>query len=430
MALLFVILRALYHLRAYLSHLLAHTLPYLRPSSAPYPSREPVIAAAWLTRVLQAQGRIGSDRRVAKVECVPFDAAGYSGLMRKVEVTYENEANKPTSAPRSFVLKMSGDSVSERYNNTWQGSHREAFFYNHPYSKHANIPGVVYAYGSKLLGEYLIITEDVRLRPGFAKVGWVFGNQIWGLPDPPPPFLPDPVDTLRKMFLSSAELHAKFWKSEALLKQHWLREANWYSKKSRVVWEMSLDKGRTSWQAIKRSIDEGKIGFKFSPKLRDVIDTSFAKASWESMQAHLQNPALPWTLCHGDYHAGNLIMAEGEVLAVDWSQVGVWEPTTDLAQTIISDVKPEVFIKHTRELVRAYWERIIQLGIVESEYPFNLCWESFCRGGPERWIYIIVLMTTIPGLPTKLHKYFHDQLLAFIEAHGDHEFYVLKPLPW
>lgn len=50
--------------------------------------------------------------------------------------------------------------------------------------------------------------------------------------------------------------------------------------------------------------------------------------------------------------------------------MGPWEPTTDLAQTIISDVKPELFIKHTNTLVRAYWERLIQLGISEKEYYF------------------------------------------------------------
>jgi hypothetical protein len=47
---------------------------------------------------------------------------------------------------------------------------------------------------------------------------------------------------------------------------------------------------------------------------------------------------------------------------------GMWELMTDLAQTIISDVKPEIFKKHTKDLVRTYWEQLIQLGVSEKEY--------------------------------------------------------------
>ena len=37
----------------------------------------------------------------------------------------------------------------------------------------------------------------------------------------------------------------------------------------------------------------------------------------------------------------------------DWSEVGPWEPTTDLAQTLISDVKAAIFVQHSRALLRA-----------------------------------------------------------------------------
>jgi len=112
----------------------------------------------------------------------------------------------------------------------------------------------------------------------------------------------------------------------------------------------------------------------------------------------------------------------------DFSEVGPWEPTTDLAQTIISDVKPELFVKHTKTLVRKYWDRLIELGVPEKSYPFTNCWESFCRGGPERWIFLLGFLICYPGIPINGAQYFHDQLLAFIESHGDLPFYQIRPI--
>jgi len=265
------------------------------------------------------------------------------------------------------------------------------------------------------------------LRPGYTKVGMVFGNQIWGVSQPTHY---NPEDTIKKMYIDAAEVHAKFWKDENLLSQSWLREAQWYKNKNRHKWELSMERGRTAWCKVKAMIATGKLGadFEFSQKLAAVIEKSFAHTSWANLQAHLQNPAIPWTLCHGDFHAGNMILVEEQLLLVDWSQCGPWEPTTDLAQTIISDVKPELFKKHTKEWVRTYWEKLCQLGISEKEYPFQLCWESFCRGGPERWVWLFVVMAVMPGVPLPLTQYFHNQLLAFIECHGDVEYYVLKPV--
>lgn len=152
---------------------------------------------------------------------------------------------------------------------------------------------------------------------------------------------------------------------------------------------------------------------------------------------------MPWTLCHGDFHAGNMFLLpsnqspstekrEGEegdnLVLFDWSEVGPWEPTTDLAQTIISDVKPSLFVKHSEELVKFYWTELIRSGVSESEYSWQTCWAAFCRGGPERWIWVFSIIASLPVMPDMGIQYFHDQLLAFIEAFGDRPFYTLKPV--
>eukprot|EP00026_Physarum_polycephalum_P009343 Phypoly_transcript_09463.p1 GENE.Phypoly_transcript_09463~~Phypoly_transcript_09463.p1 ORF type:complete len:431 (+),score=72.72 Phypoly_transcript_09463:104-1396(+) len=421
------IYRAYYLLRAYLAHILAHAHALLRTaSSPPYPTPAPSVSPVWLTRVLRDQGTIAKNVRVARVDMGGFEAAGFEGTMKQIKVEYVEEAtNKPAAGPPSFVLKTSSDSIAARYSIITGGNNREALFYSHKYSREVKTPQAFYSYSNGFLGEHLILLEDMTLLPQYTKVGMVFGNQIWGVTKPTH-YTPD--ETIKKMYFVAADLHAKFWKDENLLSQSWLRESGWYKNQNRHLWELSMEHGRSCWRAVQVRHKAGTLGFELSPKLAAIIEKSFARASWANLQAHLQNPAVPWTFCHGDFHAGNMVLANEEIHLVDWSQCGPWEPTADLAQTIISDVKPEVFQKHTKEWVRAYWDRLTKLGISEKEYPFSTCWERFCMGGPERWIWLFVIMIQMPAVPVPLNEYFQDQLLGFIECHGDHEFYILKPM--
>ena len=43
-----------------------------------------------------------------------------------------------------------------------------------------------------------------------------------------------------------------------------------------------------------------------------------------------------------------------------------------------ADVKPVLF-KHTKAWVRAYWDRLVAQGVSKDEYPFDQCWNEFCR---------------------------------------------------
>lgn len=120
---------------------------------------------------------------------------------------------------------------------------------------------------------------------------------------------------------------------------------------------------------------------------------------------------------------------------VDWSEVGVWEPTADLGQFIISDVKPELWAsaQKDRDLLRThYWQRLCDLSATDfaNHYTFEQCWESYCRAPVERWVWLLSVMASFGSdrVPDALIQYFHDQLLTFIESHGDREWYSLKPI--
>ncbi len=93
----------------------------------------------------------------------------------------------------------------------------------------------------------------------------------------------------------------------------------------------------------------------------------------------------------------------------------------------MSDVSPELFRVHSRALITAYWRRLVACGVDGGAYPIEVCWERFCRGGGERWIWLFVVIAALP-IPAKAVQYFHDQTLAFIECHGDYPVYELKSL--
>jgi len=115
---------------------------------------------------------------------------------------------------------------------------------------------------------------------------------------------------------------------------------------------------------------------------------------------------------------------ENPLIMHDWSEVGVWDPMTDLGQTMISDVKREVWQKHDRNLIEKYWKRLIELGVSPVSFPFDLCWSLYQHNAVNRWIFFLLVL--IPILPPNASQYFHDQMLAFIEDHDNAQSYPLQ----
>lgn len=395
------------------------------------------VSAKWLTHVLQNQSVLDKSTTVTNVDIEGLDGnRGMVGAMTRLRLTY----NKETDAPDTMILKMSKDGADNRRNVIAAGQFREAQFYENKLNSAASsvLPKVFYSYGSALLGEYVILMEDLK-KPGIIGANLLLGNQIWGTP--PLEFQVDPVQLLDLMFVSAADIHAQFWNDRSLLSKPWLKASSWYNGENQVQWEISIATARKGWEATKK-----KEGVKLDATLSSIIEESFARSSWAHLQTHLKNPSIPFTLCHGDFHAANMSlqrldasadpssMSTGEfrekhrLVMYDWSEVGPWEPTTDLAQTLISDVKPHIFKEHAEALVRSYWERLVEKGVSAEQYPFETCWESFCRGGAERWIWVFSVMGIFPVPPVAM-QYFHDQLLAFITAFGSGKtFYHLKPV--
>ncbi|KAF8985849.1 hypothetical protein BGZ46_001400 [Entomortierella lignicola] len=425
-----------------------YIFPVLFPSvigfgHAPCPG-DTEISIVWLTKTLIAIGSIPSNSRIISAECKGLDGnRGLAGVMTRVLVTYtldKNSTSKSTqdSQELHLILKKSGDGSTSRLGNIISGQAREAIFYTSDLAKSLPktiFPKVYYSHGSSWLGEYVILMEDVKQRRGYTEAGvatenpvdvnFIFGNQIWGLPPSvDPKTLPPASKTLEQMFITAAGIHAQHWNDKSLLKQDWLKCTSWYRHTDRTRWEWSVQAGSEAWAKSKAKVADGGHDLKYSEKFVKIMDESFGRASWDNLQRRLEDRSVPFVLSHGDFHAANMILdrskSSSELAIFDWSEVCVWEPTTDLGQTVISDVAIPVFQEHARSALKKYWERLIELGVNDKEYTFEICWKHFLRGGVEKWLWVFAILSSYPGMPANCIQYFHDQILAFIEL-GEQE---------
>ncbi len=105
--------------------------------------------------------------------------------------------------------------------------------------------------------------------------------------------------------------------------------------------------------------------------------------------------------------------------------MAIWDPMADLGQIMISDINPTFRRKYEKELVKIYYDNLIKCGVAETEFSFEYCWDLYGKSGLERflWLFCILLSFNLPG---PLMEYIQQQILNFIQDHGDHPFYFLK----
>ncbi|KAI1314417.1 hypothetical protein EDD11_002204 [Mortierella claussenii] len=413
------------------------------PGHAPYPG-DSQISIPWIKKTLIAANGIPETAKILSVECTGLDGnRGLAGVMNRVLVTFTTSTAQDSSPQQQqlhLILKKTRDGRRSRLGNIVSGQGREAIFYSSDLAKElapeSLLPKVYYAHASSWLGEYVILMEDVKQRQEHKSnnkdsattkppvdVNFIFGNQIWGIPlSVDKAAFPSATTMLEQMFITAAEIHAQHWNDSRLLNLSWLKSAGWYQGSHRTQWEWSVQAGAVAWKRGKAKVAGGDYAVKYSEKFVKIMDESFERASWETLQQRLQNKSVPFTLTHGDFHAANMILdrtkssAFPDIVLYDWSEICIWEPTTDLGQTVISDVAAPVFQAHARIALRKYWERLIELKAIKAaDYSFETCWKSFLRGGIEKWLWTFAILCSYPGMPAAGVQYFHDQLLAFIE---------------
>lgn len=311
-----------------------------------------------------------------------------------------------------LILKRTGGTAAARASDRRSGrGSREARFMAWESARRAvgedGMPRVHFAHWSHALGEGALLMEDLRTRPDARSASEVLGDQQRAVP----PEVVEPV--VAAAFRWCASLHAAHWCSRDLLAERWLKGADWYAGEGRAKWEGALGAARAMWPARAR-----RSGARADPELEAIVTRSLERSSWEGLRAAIGADGAPWTLCAGDFHAGNMHVTGGDRVAVyDFSEAGVWEPTCDLAQMVISDCRPDAFRGRTRAWVRAYWDRLVELGVRAEDYPFERCYASFCVSGVGRWVWVLAVCAALPGVPDDRFQYFCDQLIAFVREH-------------
>eukprot|EP00004_Rigifila_ramosa_P028178 TRINITY_DN947_c0_g1_i2.p2 TRINITY_DN947_c0_g1~~TRINITY_DN947_c0_g1_i2.p2 ORF type:complete len:256 (-),score=57.72 TRINITY_DN947_c0_g1_i2:56-823(-) len=236
--------------------------------------------------------------------------------------------------------------------------------------------------------------------------------QIWG-GVPAAAAQVDQAEALVLVVRQAARLHARSWRDPALLSLPWLKTSAWLRGDDRSGWERAVEGCKTRWHSVKTEVRFAV--FRLAPQLRALIDAAFAGSSWAVFQAHVADRTTPWTLCHGDFHASNMHLypaaaGPARLVVYDWSEVGPWEPMTDIAQLFISDVRLSSLAAGAGErAIEAYHAELCAQGV--GDYPLAQCKADFARG-VERWLFLFPLLASL-GLPEALVDYFQAQIMAF-----------------
>ena len=93
------------------------------------------------------------------------------------------------------------------------------------------------------------------------------------------------------------------------------------------------------------------------------------------MQTELAKPDYFWGLTHGDFHPGQLTIAQdgsGDLVALDWEFAGIYgNPAIDLATWNWSVTAEYMVEPFEDEIMRTYYLALIDGGVNPIEYPFE-----------------------------------------------------------
>eukprot|EP01133_Synstelium_polycarpum_P008359 gene8359-9817_t len=354
---------------------------------------------------------------------------GMMGEIVRIQLDWSDRAlqeaqRKNIDLPSSIVMKSVENNFKSHMTSLALGTAREGIFYSQQATFAAKfVPVIYYATGSQDYGTFVVLMED--LSKNCFSASRLLGNQCWGDANIPPAIAArfDSVEAISTIFRHMADFHAHFWQDRTLLDRPWLKNTNWLQGNDQAKWEMGLSQIMSKWGSLVTS----GAGITWSQLLVDTGNSMFVRSSWNAYRniVNIDTPTTAFTLTHGDFHAGNILWNTSLVngsntdqspfYLVDWSEVGVGCPFTELSQFMISNVPTDIRRSYELNLFRIYWERLVELGVSTEHYQFDACYERYILGGIERWIQMFTLMGA--ALPTNAVEYFHNQVADFILDH-------------
>lgn len=353
--------------------------------------------------------------------------------------------------PNTIVLKQTPKTSRGIGTSRSLGLAREALFYRHLGSQLAgddlSIPTVYYAHGNMETGEKAILMED--LSSSCLDSGVLFGpgnpnnwnrdlpaliGGAYGEAGPPPASMVAEIT-----FRAIAGVHARFWRDTTLLGEPWLRGSEWLKGEGRAAWEAS--------QGLIKGIYEAGIETKlesWDPLVKEILEHAMDGISWEARLERWNAAESNWTLVHGDFWPGNVLLSKdvtadtgigvnvvGGVKVLDWEMVGLGSGPQDLGQYVLSNMETEERRDCEEGLVRAYWEELIDHGVDAGAFPWDECWREYRIGGVERFLWFLVYFCGQPdGSPLlRWGQFFHDQIAGFVRDHDLRPCDFVQPRP-
>jgi hypothetical protein len=295
------------------------------------------ITAAFLTEVI---GRAGFDGEVLGLRHEPIGTG-------QIGRTFRLQLDLVGSGPQTLVAKMAGGDEAAR-SLIKGGYEKEVNFYNvFAHSVAVRIPTCWHAAITDELVDFTLMLDD--LAP------CIPGVQADGCTGP------QAHDAVRNL----AGLHAPTWNAPSL-DEHmaWLGPVDEAS---------SLFLGELMVGAVEQFIDryQSPLGPEDIVTLREAAART---GQWKSRVAG------PRSLLHGDYRLDNLLFpVSGKgVVAVDWQTVTVGPPTRDLGYFIATCLTPEDRRAAEDQLVDAYHEALVALGV--QEFSRAECFDGYRLG--------------------------------------------------
>lgn len=248
---------------------------------------------------------------------------------------------------------------------------------------------------------------------------------------------PSGAEVADSTFRVIAKVHAKFWNDTALLGFPYLRGSDWKRGHGEASWKGS--------QAIIQGIYEAGIDDKldfWDPLVKATLAHAMGGISWDAQVERLNAAHSNWTLVHGDFWPGNVLISAGiasesdefreaGIRVVDWEMVGVGSGPQDLGQYVLSNMSIEERRSCEERIVKSYWDELGKNGVDRNLFIWEECWKEYRIGGVERFLWFLVYFCGQPhGSPLlKWAQFFHDQIAAFLEDHELEPADFVQPRP-
>ncbi|KAM9963146.1 hypothetical protein ACTFIW_006369 [Dictyostelium discoideum] len=379
--------------------------------------------------------------------------------------------------PETVIMKSVIESFDRIKFSIEHSQSREADFYQYHLSsllsnnnnnnnkmKYPFIP-IVYYSNKTYCGSFSMILQDISPPPkpsstssstsSYILGSLAMGNQCWGIPDGVDISGYDISWIVENCFIETSKLHIDFWRDKEILSQQqqensnndlsWLKNLDYYNgigkEKYINYFEIKLN---NTWEKItlpliEKLSKENKLEHVELYKL--VVNEYFQSfIKWESFQKRvdINQPNTPFTMVHGDFHAGNImipitttnttvgkegdeikknqIKKDGQIYFLDYSEVGIGCPFSDISQFIISNCSIEFRRENEKRLFSIYYEKLIKSKKVDSNiFNFNYCFNLYKRGGIEKWIWFNILLSEM--VPEFAFVFYFNQLSTFINDH-------------